>query len=134
MMSTRLKNGLMIAAVTALAVLPLVIAKQLPAGPDGTRPELFKGTDDQATSAIRTLVPGYKPWFQSIYKTPGPEIDSLLFALQAAIGAGFIGYYVGYSRGRAKESIPKPVAGDATQHACRNGFHSAGKAQKTISD
>ncbi len=134
MMSARIKNGFMIAAVAALAVLPLVIAKQLPVGPDGTRPELFKGTDDQAKTAIQALVPDYKPWFQSIYKTPGPEIDTLLFALQAAIGAGFIGYYVGYSRGQAKESIPKPVAGDAAQHACRNGFHSAGKAQKTDSD
>ena len=32
----------------------------------------------------------WKPW-----EPPSGEIESLLFALQAAIGAGFIGYYVG---------------------------------------
>ena len=37
----------------------------------------------------------YEPWFESLWEPPSGEIESLLFALQAAIGAGFIGYYVG---------------------------------------
>ncbi len=110
MMSARLKNGIMIAVVAALAISPLILVKRPPAGVDGKQAELFKGSDDQASTAIQSLAPGYKPWFQSIYKTPSPEIDSLLFALQAAVGAGFIGYYVGFSRGRAKENSSKPVA------------------------
>ena len=32
--------------------------------------------------------PNYKPWFRSIWQPPGGEIESLLFALQAALGAG----------------------------------------------
>jgi cobalt/nickel transport protein len=102
-MNARLKNGLLITAVAALAILPLIIVKHPAAGPDGKQVEIFKGADDQASTAIQVLAPGYKPWFKSIYKSPSPEIDTLLFALQAAIGAGFIGYYVGYSRGRAKD-------------------------------
>jgi cobalt/nickel transport protein len=109
MMSARLKNGILIAAVAALAIVPLIIARQPTAGPDGVRAGIFKGSDDQASAAVQTLAPGYKPWFSSIYNSPGPEIDTLLFALQAAIGAGFIGYYIGYSRGRAKEKSQKAV-------------------------
>ena len=101
-MSGRLKNGIMIAVVAALTLLPLLLVKKTPPGPDGTGTELFKGSDDQAAAAIRKLAPAYQPWFPSLFKSPSPEIDSLLFALQAAIGAGFIGYYVGYARGRAK--------------------------------
>lgn len=116
MMSVRLKNGLMIAAVASLALFPLAVVKQLPAGPDGTRAEQFKGSDDQATAAIQTLAPGYTPWFQSISPPPGADMSTLLFALQAAIGAGFIGYYAGYSRGRSKAGGPKPAAPACKEH------------------
>ena len=34
---------------------------------------------------------------------PSGEIESLLFALQAAIGAVIIGYFFGYWRGKGKE-------------------------------
>ena len=109
-MSARLKNGLLIAAVAALTIFPLILVKHPAVGPDGKKVELFTGADDQASAAIQKLAPGYKPWYQSIYKTPSPEIDNLLFALQGTIGAGFIGYYVGYSRGRAKQNATPPVA------------------------
>ncbi len=101
-MTARIRNGVMIAVIAALSILPLFIVKQPDTGPDGVRVEQFKGTDDLATTAVRTLAPGYKPWFNSVFKTPGSEIDTLLLALQAAIGAGFLGYYIGYSRGRSK--------------------------------
>jgi cobalt/nickel transport protein len=102
-MNSRIKICLLIAAVAALTIIPLIIVKQPPAGPDGKQAGIFKGSDDHASTAIKELAPGYKPWFKSIFNSPSPEIDTLLFALQAAIGAGFIGYYVGYSRGRAKK-------------------------------
>lgn len=44
----------------------------------------------------------YQPWFQSIYTPPSGEIESLLFALQAAIGSIIIGYFLGYYRALAK--------------------------------
>jgi cobalt/nickel transport protein len=51
----------------------------------------------------------YKPWFSSIWEPPSGEIESLLFALKAALGAGFIGYYIGYVRGNViKNSQPQP--------------------------
>lgn len=106
-MNVRLKNGILIAAVAALAIIPLLVVRQPAVGPDGKPVELFKGSDDQAAAAVQSLAPGYKPWFQAIYKAPSAEIDTLLFALQAAAGAGFIGYYVGYSRGRTKGNSPK---------------------------
>lgn len=103
-MTARLKNGLLIAAVAALTIFPLIIVKHTAVGTDGKKSTLFTGSDDQASAAVQSLAPGYKPWYQSVYKSPSPEIDNLLFALQGAIGAGFIGYYVGYSRGRARRN------------------------------
>jgi cobalt/nickel transport protein len=44
----------------------------------------------------------YQPWFHSIYTPPSAEIESLLFALQAAIGSMIIGYFLGYYRALAK--------------------------------
>ncbi|MCY6372164.1 energy-coupling factor ABC transporter substrate-binding protein [Clostridium ganghwense] len=55
----------------------------------------FGGADGQIEGTIAQLNQNYKPWFSSIWEPPSGEIESLLFALQAAIGAGFIGYYVG---------------------------------------
>lgn len=104
-MNAGIRNTILIAVVTALAGIPLIIARQ-PAQ-HGVQTEIFRGTDDQASAAIKELAPGYKPWYRSIYKSPGAEIDNLLFALQGAIGAGFIGYYVGYCRGRARKTSPE---------------------------
>lgn len=55
----------------------------------------FGGADDQIQDTIVEVDSGYEPWFESFWEPPSGEIESLLFALQAAIGAGFIGYYVG---------------------------------------
>jgi cobalt/nickel transport protein len=61
------------------------------------------GADSQAESVISQLTGGaYEPWFQSIYTPPSGEIESLLFALQAAIGSLIIGYFLGYYRALAK--------------------------------
>jgi cobalt/nickel transport protein len=40
----------------------------------------------------------YEPWFQPLWEPPSGEIESLLFSLQAAIGAVIIGYFFGYYR------------------------------------
>ncbi len=66
----------------------------------------FSGTDGQAQNAISEINPGYKPWFDSIWSPPGNEVESLLFALQAALGSGFIGYYFG-ARERKKRQRKK---------------------------
>jgi cobalt/nickel transport protein len=62
----------------------------------------FTGADDQAAKAISQIQPNYEPWFRSIWTPPSGEVASLLFALQAALGAGVLGYYFGLVRGRAE--------------------------------
>ena len=66
----------------------------------------WSGADVQAGNTIDKLTGGtYHPWFQPIYTPPSGEIESLLFALQAAFGAIIIGYFLGYYRGLAKAGV-----------------------------
>lgn len=61
----------------------------------------FGGTDDKAEGVVNEITGGtYKPVAEPIWKPPGSEIESLLFALPAAIGAGVIGYVLGYYRAK----------------------------------
>ena len=84
------KNLLLAFIVVLLAVVPLFISKNAK----------FGGSDDNAKAAINQIDTNYKPWFTPIWTPPSGEIASLLFSLQAAIGAGFIGYYFGYAKGK----------------------------------
>lgn len=63
-----------------------------------------RGADGLAEEAIGELRPGYEPWFKTLWEPPSGEVESLLFALQAALGAGFIGYYLGYGKGKRDAS------------------------------
>lgn len=85
-------NWLLILAVIALAVVPLFIAQ-------GAE---FGGADGEAEAAITEIYPDYTPWFEPIFEPASGEIESLLFALQAVIGAGFITYFFGYKHGLRK--------------------------------
>ncbi|MBC9783705.1 energy-coupling factor ABC transporter substrate-binding protein [Heliobacterium chlorum] len=89
-------NILLIAAAVLLSALPLFMSHHFSEGNAA-----FSGTDDQAEAAIQEINPDYKPWFQSFWEPPSSEIESLLFALQATLGAGFIGYYIGQKRKRS---------------------------------
>lgn len=69
----------------------------------------YGGADVAAEQAITDQ--GYTPWFSSIWTPPSSEIETLLFSLQAAIGAIIIGYFIGYERGkRAKNKQVSPSA------------------------
>lgn len=98
----RYPNLLMMIAVIALVAIPLWMVQKPAPGPDGKEVEIFRGADDQAKDVIDKLAPGYQPWFSPLMEPPSGEIGSLLFALQAAMGAGFIGYYLGMSVSRAR--------------------------------
>lgn len=78
----------LIAVVVALFAVPLIL---LPSAE-------FGGADSSAEQAISDS--GYTPWFNVIWEPPSGEIETLLFSLQAAIGAVIIGYFVGYERGK----------------------------------
>lgn len=87
-------NLLLLLAVAALAVLPLAL------GLGDHKEEPFTGADAQAETAITEIDPDYEPWFSPLYEPPSGEIESALFALQAALGAGVLAYYFGLRRGR----------------------------------
>ncbi len=96
------QNLLMMIAVVVLVAAPLWMVKKPKPGPDGKVVEIFRGADDQAKDVIGAVAPSYKPWFKSLMEPPSGEVETLLFALQAALGAGFIGYFFGVSRTRAR--------------------------------
>lgn len=98
----RYQNVLLVIAVVALAALPLLMVAKPAVGPDGQTAAVFTGADDKAKNLIGEIAPDYKPWFSSIIEPASGEIASMLFALQAALGAGFIGYYIGGARMREK--------------------------------
>lgn len=98
----RYQNLLLVLGVVILVAVPLRMVQKPAPGPDGKEVEIFRGADDQAREAIGTIAPGYRPWATPLLEPPSGEIGSLLFALQAALGAGFIGYWLGTVRTRAK--------------------------------
>lgn len=90
------QNLILIMAVIILALLPLWIVQPVDDA------EIFAGADGEGMAAITEIVPTYEPWFSPLWEPPGGEIESLLFALQAALGGAFIGYYLGGSVARAR--------------------------------
>ena len=60
------------------------------------------GTDEQAASLVRTLAPDYRPWVSPLFGSPEGWVENLLFALQAALGAGVIVYCFAVMRRRAR--------------------------------
>ena len=98
----RHQNLIMLIAVVLLAVAPLWLVHEPAPDADGKPAELFTGADDQARNLIGEIAPDYQQWFAPLIEPASGEIASLLFALQAALGAGFIGYYLGVSRTREK--------------------------------
>ena len=95
-------NLLLALAVVLLSALPLWLVQKPAAEAEGRSAEIFTGADDKAKDMIGSINPDYKPWFSPILEPASGEIASLLFALQAALGAGVIGYYLGASVTREK--------------------------------
>lgn len=87
---------ILLCLVAIIVIAPLIIYNGM-----GEDEGYFGGADDAAGPVIEET--GYQPWFNSIWEPPSGEIESLLFALQAAIGAVIIGYVFGYYGGQASE-------------------------------
>ena len=113
----RTQNILLILGVIVLALLPLWIVERPAAGSDGEAVAIFGGSDDQAKNLIGEINPEYQPWFESLIEPASGEIASMLFALQAAIGAGFIGYYIGVGRTRERMRREMEVLREAAREA-----------------
>lgn len=90
----KLNTWLVIAGITAiilLIVLPLAVIKDTQ----------FGGADGLGAETVAAIAPQYDSgWTSNIWTPPGPEVESMLFALQAGAGGVLIGYVFGYLRGR----------------------------------
>jgi cobalt/nickel transport protein len=89
--ATSQQNWMLVIAVIALAVIPLAFVRGE-----------YGGSDGEAQKAITEIQPDYKPWFKHFFEPASGEIASLLFATQAALGAGVIGYAIGLYKGRSQ--------------------------------
>ena len=88
-MKDRYKYTLAIVLMVALFAIPFVI--------NGTAK--FGGADNAGSAAVMAQQPGYQRWAIPWW-TPPPETESMLFALEAAIGALIIGYFIGHEKAR----------------------------------
>lgn len=85
---------LLLVLVIVLAIIPLFL-----------HPESeFGGADGLAEETIAEIAPDVEPWVSPIWEPPGGETESLLFGIQAALGAGLIGYVFGLKRGERRKA------------------------------
>lgn len=85
-----------------IAIFCLVVSVIIGVVPLLTLKGEFGGADGMAEEAIEKIDKNYKSWFEPIMEPPGGETESLLFCLQAALGAGLFGYGIGYYVSRKK--------------------------------
>lgn len=91
-------NLALVVAIVAIVAFALVIDAQR----SGNH-ERFVGSDSAATTLIEDENPDYEPWFSSVFAPSSGEIESGLFALQAALGGVALGYCFGALRRRRDE-------------------------------
>lgn len=91
-LSMKTINLILIGLVVLLSVMPLFLVKDA----------AFGGADGEAEVAITEIDKTYEPWFEPLMEPASGEVESLLFALQAAIGGGILAYGFGYLHGRSK--------------------------------
>ncbi|MGI1660574.1 MAG: energy-coupling factor ABC transporter substrate-binding protein [Desulfitobacterium sp.] len=86
-------NILLLVLVVLITVAPLLLLKNAE----------FNGADGLAEEEIMKIQADYEPWFSPLFEPASGEIESMLFALQAALGAGVLGFGLGYLKGRSKK-------------------------------
>lgn len=78
--------GLAVALLLCLGALTLVL------------PGTWTGADAAAAETIASTTEGFQPWASPVWAPPSGELESLLFAIQAAAGGLVIGYVLGRFR------------------------------------
>ena len=91
------KNLILIGLVILLAAFPLWYCRDAE----------FGGADGMAGELIEESNPDYEPWFQPIFEPASGEVESLLFALQAAIGSGIVCFVLGRVTAKKTEDQKK---------------------------
>lgn len=75
-----------------IAVVPLILI----------RDSEFGGADGAAEEAVTEIDPDYETWASPVIEPPGGETESLLFCVQAGLGAGIFGFILGRLTERRK--------------------------------
>ncbi len=101
--SRTLGNILLMLAVVALVAVSLIIGARNSAGGEG---EKFGGSDSAAADLVTES--GHEAWFQPLFEPNSGEVESGLFAVQAALGAGILGYCIGRLHGRRRSEHDAP--------------------------
>ena len=78
-------NLILILLVVVLAAAPLFLLPNAE----------FGGADGEAEGVVEQVDPGFEAWFEPIMEPTSGEVESLLFALQAAVGAGVLCFCIG---------------------------------------
>ncbi|WP_425005609.1 energy-coupling factor ABC transporter substrate-binding protein [Mycolicibacterium sp. S3B2] len=84
-----LAAAVLLSAIAAIFCAAMWLNRDLP------EESSFVGTDSAATAHIEENNPEYRPWFSPVFTPGSGEIESGLFALQAAVGAGVFGFAIG---------------------------------------
>lgn len=79
------KTLILLATLAVIIVAPLYLVKDAE----------FGGADGVAMDIAAEINPDFEPIFEPFIEPASGEIESMLFALQAAIGAGIIGFGIG---------------------------------------
>jgi cobalt/nickel transport protein len=96
-MKTMHRDIILLVLVVLIAVAPMVIYSGL-----GEDEGYFSGTDNVASGIVEDT--GFEPSPIILWEPPSGEIESLLFAVQAAIGGIILGYFLGLWRGQASRN------------------------------
>ena len=84
--------AIMLLIVAVIIAIPLIFESKTLANSESS--------DDQGPTWI--LQTGYVPWIHSLWTPPNSDIEAGLFAMQAAIGAGIMGYVFGIFHEQSK--------------------------------
>lgn len=87
------KNLLLVVLAALITAFPIVAMKDAE----------FMGTDSQIEGAVAELNSKYTPWAEAWFTPSSSEVESMLFALQAAIGGCIIGF--GFGRLSARSEV-----------------------------
>ena len=92
-------NLMLVVAVMAVFAVPLALRLNTAGKPAD---EAYAGTDATAAQVVSQVDPDYRPWFSPLFEPSSGEIESGLFAMQAALGAGLFGFALGRLSGRRR--------------------------------
>jgi len=98
--------------IVAIFAVPLALRLNTGGQPAG---ESYAGSDSSAATRVEEIDPDYHVWFTPFFEPSSGEVESGLFALQAAVGAGILGFALGrLSAGRGNRRGTRETEDQAT--------------------